>query len=57
MGEGFQGDAPCLQQYVDIFFSHPAAEFKCLVVDTHKIDYRAFHDNDRETAFFNFYFY
>jgi len=52
-----KGMLPVYKQYADIFFAHPAAEFRCLVVDTHKIDYRAFHDNDRETAFFNFYFY
>ena len=56
-GKVSKGMLHVYKQYVDIFFSHPAAEFKCLVVDTHKIDYRAFHDNDRETAFFNFYFY
>jgi len=56
-GKVSKGMLHIYKQYVDIFFHHPAAEFKCLVVDTHKINYQAFHDNDKETAFFNFYFY
>lgn len=56
-GKVSKGMLSVYKEYADIFFSHPAAEFKCLVVDTHKIDYRAFHNNDREAAFFKFYFY
>lgn len=56
-GKVSKGMLHVYKRYADIFFAHPAAEFKCLVVDTHKIDYRAFHDNDRETAFFKFYYY
>ena len=54
-GKVSKGMLHICKQYADIFFAHPGAEFRCLVVDTHKIDYRAFHDNDREAAFFKFY--
>jgi len=56
-GKVSKGMLHIYKQYMDIFFAHPGAAFRCLVVDTHKIDYRAFHDNDRETAFFKFYYY
>ena len=48
---------PVYQEFVDIFFAHPAAAFRCLVVDTHKIDYKTSHDNDRELGFYTFYYY
>jgi len=43
------------KEFVDVFFNHGVAEFRCLVVDTHKID-KAYHKGDRETAFYEFYF-
>ncbi len=57
MGESLLRNAVDLQTVCGHFFNHPTAEFKCLIVDTHKIDYGMLHDNDRENAFFNFYFY
>ena len=44
------------KEFVDIFFDNLDAEFRCLVVDKSKIDYQTYHDNDRETAFYEFYF-
>ncbi len=44
------------KEFVDIFFAHTPAEFRCLVVDKRKIDYKAYHQGNRETAFYEFYF-
>ena len=46
---------PVYQDFVDLFFAHPAAHFRCLVVDSHQVDLRQYHNNDPETAFYNFY--
>ena len=43
------------QEFSDILFRHPDAAFRCLVVDTHQVDLKAYHDNNSETAFYNFY--
>jgi hypothetical protein len=51
-----QGKIHVYKEFVDIFFDNPLTQFRCLVVDTHKIDYRTDHQGDRETAFYEFYF-
>lgn len=50
-----KGMLPIYQQFIDIFFCHPEAEFKCLVVDRHKIYPTRVKSPDRESAFFQFY--
>lgn len=44
------------KEFIDVFFAHGEAQFRCLVVNTHQIDYQAYHQGDRETAFYEFYF-
>ena len=46
---------PVYRDFIDLFFAHPAAQFRCLVVDAHQVDLRQYHDDDPETAFYNFY--
>ena len=40
---------------VELFFAQ-CTRFKCLVVDTSKIDYQRYHKGDRELGFYKFYF-
>ncbi len=44
------------KEFVDIFFAHRTAEFRCLAVDQQKINYKVYHHGDKETAFYEFYF-
>lgn len=44
------------KEFVDVFFAQPNAEFRCLVVDQQKINYKIYHQGDKETAFYEFYF-
>lgn len=44
------------KKFVELFFNHVDTECRCLVVDTQKINYKASHNGDRETAFYEFYF-
>ena len=50
------GKMQVYKEFVDIFFHHADAEFRCLVVDTQKIDYKTYHQGDRESAFYEFYY-
>ena len=50
------GKLSVYKEFVDLFFAHAPAEFRCLVVEASKIDYKAFHQGDHETAFYEFYF-
>lgn len=45
------------REFIDVLFPHPEAAFRCLVVDTHKIDYRQHHNSDKELGFYTFYGY
>lgn len=45
------------KQFVDVFFEFKEIRFNCIIVDTHKIDYTKYHANDRELAFYKFYFF
>jgi hypothetical protein len=40
---------------VDLFFDHDI-RFKCLIVETSKVDYKAHHQGDPELGFYKFYF-
>ena len=51
-----QGKLDVYKEFVDIFFDHAESDFRCLVVDKSKIDYHAYHKDDHETAFCEFYF-
>lgn len=44
------------QDFVSIFFDIPVLQFNCIVVDKHILDYRAYHENDKELAFYKFYY-
>ena len=44
------------KEFVDLFFAHTNAEFRCLVVQKSKIDFDTYHQGDAETAFYEFYY-
>lgn len=44
------------KDFVDVFFKADALAFKCIVVDTRLLDYKAFHKGDKELGFYKFYF-
>ena len=45
------------KDFIDIFFKYDCLHFRCIVVDTEKLDNRAWHDGDNELAFYKFYYY
>lgn len=45
------------KSFISVFFDYPALEFNCIVIDKHIVNYQRFHDNDKELAFYKFYFY
>lgn len=51
-----QGKLEAYKSFVDVFWQVPEISFKCIVVDTHELDYRIFHKNDKELGFYKFYF-
>jgi hypothetical protein len=44
------------KEFVNAYLCAPWVEFKCIVLDTHMINYRDFHNNDKDLGFYKFYF-
>lgn len=42
--------------WVDAFLDSPGVTFRCIVVDTHVLDYKTFHRGDEELGFYKFYY-
>lgn len=42
--------------FVDVMLLDPAVRFKCIVIDTHLVDYNTFHQGDRDLCFYKFYY-
>lgn len=47
---------PAYRAFVDTFFGREQLSFRCIVIDTHILDYRRFHRGDKELGFYKFYF-
>lgn len=47
---------PAYMDFVGVFFEHCILRFKCIVLDTHILDYKTYHGGDRELGFYKFYF-
>lgn len=48
-----------IEFYIDIinfFFEDPEIRFRCIVVDTSKVDLEKYHDSDSELGFYKFYY-
>lgn len=44
------------QDFVDVFFNIGQVSFKCIVLDTHILDYKSYHKGDEELGFYKFYY-
>lgn len=44
------------QNIVDYFFQNESLQFRCIIVDKSKVKYDIYHENDKELAFFKFYY-
>lgn len=42
--------------FIDIILLSPDVAFKCIVLDTHIIDYKNYHNGDRDLGFYKFYY-
>jgi len=47
---------PAYKDLVDVFFNNGSLSFKCIVIDTHILDYETFHRGDKELGFYKFYY-
>ena len=45
------------KKFMDFFLNFPRADFRCVVLDTHTIDYKEYHDGDEELGFYKFLYF
>lgn len=45
------------KKFVDFFATFPYADFRCVVLDTHSIDYQTYHAGDKELGFYKFLYF
>ena len=44
------------EELIHYFFSNPKIRFRCIVVDSSKVDINRFHESDSELGFYKFYY-
>lgn len=44
------------QDILELFIRNPALKFRVVIIDKRKIDYQTYHNNNKELAFFKFYY-
>jgi hypothetical protein len=44
------------KKIIDYFISQESMQYRCIIVDKTKIDYKKYHNEDKELAFFKFYY-
>lgn len=50
------GKLRAYQDFLNVFWTDPNLSFKCIVVDTHILNYHQFHGGDHELGFYKFYY-
>lgn len=51
------GKLQTYKKFVDFFATFPHADFRCVVLDTHSIDYQTYHAGDKELGFYKFLYF
>jgi hypothetical protein len=52
-----KGKLESYQQFIELFASFPQTDFRCVVLDTHTVDYQQYHDGDKELRFYKFLYF
>lgn len=45
------------KKFIDFFTLFYQVDFRCVVIDNHKVDYQIYHKNDKELGFYKFLFF
>lgn len=52
-----RGKLESYQNFVDYWLKKPKIDFRCLILDTHAIDYQKYHQGDKELGFYKFLYF
>lgn len=45
------------KNFIDLFATQPRVDFRCIVLDTHAIDYKKYHQGSKELGFYKFLYF
>lgn len=51
-----QANLSTIKKIIDLFFNTDYANYSCIVVNKKKVDLKSYHQNDKELAFYKFYY-
>lgn len=52
-----KGKIETYKKFIDFFATFPGADFRCMVLDSRAIDYKKYHDGDKELGFYKFLYF
>lgn len=52
-----KGKLETYKRFIDFFATYPQMDFRCMVLDTHTIDYKEYHDDNKELGFYKFLYF
>lgn len=52
-----KGKLETYKKFIDFFATYPGADFRCVVLDSRAIDYKKYHDGDKELGFYKFLYF
>lgn len=52
-----RGKLDTYKKFIDFFATYPDVDFRCVILDSRAIDYRAYHDGDKELGFYKFLYF
>jgi len=52
-----KGKLSTYKKFIDLFLSFSGVDFRCVVLDTHALDYKKYHEGDKELGFYKFLYF
>jgi len=52
-----KGKLATYKKFIEFFLSSAQTDFRCVVLDTHALDYKGYHDGDKELGFYKFLYF
>lgn len=52
-----KGKLSTYKKFIEFFLASAQTDFRCVVLDTHALDYKGYHDGDEELGFYKFLYF
>ncbi len=52
-----KGKLETYKKFIDLFATYPGTDFRCVLLDTRTLDYKKYHNGDKELGFYKFLYF